>query len=155
MNALGKGATSAAGYALRFAAGFDGIEMVISGMSDIAQMRDNIETMKDFSPLDAKEMEAVWKVRDIIRSLGAIQCTACRYCVAGCPKKILIPNLFACMNAKTIFHDSNADYYYNMVHTARNGKASECVGCGKCEAACPQHLKIRRLLKDVAREFEK
>lgn len=155
LNALGKGATSAAGYALRFAAGFDGIEMVISGMSDIAQMRDNIETMKDFSPLNENEMEAVWKVRDIIRSLGAIQCTACRYCVAGCPKKILIPDLFACMNAKTIFHDWNADYYYNMVHTARNGKASECVECGKCEAACPQHLEIRRLLKEVAKEFEK
>ena len=50
---------------------------------------------------------------------------------------------------------NTADYYYNMVHTARNGKASECVKCGKCEKVCPQHLKIREILEDVAKEFEK
>ena len=60
-----------------------------------------------------------------------------------------------CLNTKKIYHDWNADYYYNEVHTKRGGKASDCIACGKCEKACPQHLPIRELLKDVAKEFGK
>lgn len=147
---------SHASYAIRFAAGFEGILMVLSGMSDMEQMEDNVGYMKDFKPLDGKEMEAVEKVRDIFRSMNFISCTSCRYCTAGCPKKISIPDLFAVMNAKRIHHDWNADYYYSVVHTAGGkGKASDCVQCGKCEQACPQHLPIRELLKEVAKEFEK
>lgn len=146
---------SPASYALRFAAGFEGVLMVLSGMSTLEQMQDNISFMKDFQPLNEKEMEAVHQVADIFHKKHMIPCTACRYCVAGCPKQISIPDLFSCMNAKMVFHDWNADYYYNNVHTARNGKASECVKCGKCEKVCPQHLKIREILEDVAKEFEK
>lgn len=146
---------SSAGYAIRFAAGFDGIRMVLSGMSSLEQMEDNISYMKDFQPLSKEEQEAVQKVTEIFQSQNMIQCTACRYCTAGCPKHISIPDLFACMNAKKIFHDWNTDYYYNNVHTVNNGKASDCIKCGKCEKACPQHLPIRKLLEDVAEEFEK
>lgn len=77
-----------------------------------------------------------------------IPCTACRYCIEGCPKRISIPDLFACLNSKTVFHDWNADYYYSQVHTVHNGKASDCIRCGKCEKVCPQHLQIRELLQD-------
>ena len=146
---------SVASYAIRFAAGFEGIEMVLSGMSDMAQMEDNISFMKDFKPLDETELAAVKKVCDILHSKHLIPCTACRYCVEGCPMKILIPDLFACMNTKSLYHDWNADYYYNSVHTVHNGKASACIKCGKCEKACPQHLEIRKLLQEVAKEFEK
>lgn len=146
---------SPASYAIRFAAGFDGIMMVLSGMSNTEQMRDNISYMKDFHPLSHEETEAIERVRDIFKSKNLIACTACRYCTAGCPKKISIPDLFACMNVKKIFNDWNANYYYSNVHTVNNGKASDCIQCGKCEKACPQHLPIRELLKDVAREFEK
>ena len=146
---------SAASYAIRFAASFDGMMMVLSGMSNLEQMNDNLSYMKEFKPLDETELKAVKDVADIFHSKHMIPCTACRYCIDGCPKKISIPDLFACLNAKTVFHDGNADYYYNNVHTARNGKASECVKCGKCEKVCPQHLKIRELLEDVAKEFEK
>ena len=146
---------SPAGYAIRFAAGFDGIRMVLSGMSSLEQMEDNISYMKDFQPLSKEEQEAVQKVTEMFQSQNVIQCTACRYCTAGCPKHISIPDLFACMNAKKIFHDWNTDYYYNNVHTVNNGKASDCIKCGKCEKACPQHLPIRKLLEDVAEEFEK
>lgn len=150
------GGGSNASYAIRFAAGFEGVMMVLSGMSDMVQMEDNISYMKDFKALDKKELEAIWRVRDIFQSMNLISCTSCRYCVAGCPKKISIPDLFAVMNAKQIHHDWNADYYYNNVHTANgNGKASDCIQCGKCELACPQHLPIRELLKQVAQEFEK
>lgn len=149
------GSASPASYAIRFAAGFDGIMMVLSGMSSLEQMEDNISYMKNFQPLNETELEAVGKVQEIFRSMNLIPCTACRYCTAGCPQKISIPDLFAVMNTKMIYHDWNADYYYNEVHTKQGGKASDCIKCGKCEQACPQHLHIRNLLADVAKEFEK
>ncbi|MDE7446095.1 MAG: aldo/keto reductase [Lachnospiraceae bacterium] len=146
---------SPASYAIRFAAGFEGIMMVLSGMSNMEQMEDNISHMKDFRPLSDAEMDAIGRVQEIIQSMNLIPCTSCRYCVAGCPKRIAIPDLFAVMNAKQIFHDWIVDYYYNNVHTSGGkGKASECIKCGKCEKACPQHLSIRDLLVDVANEFE-
>lgn len=113
----------------------------------LEQMEDNISYMKDFRPLSETEKKAIDKVREIFQSKNLIQCTACRYCTAGGPKQISIPDLFACMNAKKIFHDWNTDYYYNNVHTVNNGKASDCIKCGKCEKACPQHLPIRQLLQ--------
>ena len=151
----GLGNASYASYAIRFAAGFDGVFMVLSGMSDTAQMNDNISFMKNFKPLDRKELQAVKSVCEVFKGMNLIACTACRYCTEGCPQKISIPDLFACLNAKNIHRDWNADYYYNEVHTKTGGKASACVKCGKCEKACPQHLPIRDLLKDVAKEFEK
>lgn len=149
------GENSPASYAIRFAAGFDGIDMVLSGMGSLQQMADNISYMKEFQPLNDNEMEAVRKVQEIFKSMNLIPCTACRYCEAGCPKKIAIPDLFAVMNTKQIYHDWNADYYYSNVHTSQGKKASDCIKCGKCEKACPQHLEIRRLLEDAAKEFEK
>ena len=146
---------SPASYAIRFAAGFPGIRMVLSGMSDMEQMLDNTSFMADFQPLDEKEMAAIRKVQEIFRSKNLIPCTACRYCIDGCPQHISIPDLFAVMNTKQIHHDWNADYYYNEVHTAPGRRASDCLECGKCEKACPQHLPIRQLLKDVAKAFEK
>ncbi len=148
------GAASPASYAIRFATGFEGMFMVLSGMSDMAQMQDNLSYMKDFRPLDEEERRAVGEVRDILRSMRLIPCTACRYCTDGCPKHISIPDLFSCMNAKVGYHDWSAGFFYREVFTKNNGKASECIGCGKCEKSCPQHLPIRSLLKDVAKEFE-
>ena len=146
---------SPASYAIRFVAGFPGIMMVLSGMSDLAQMQDNISFMQDFKPLDATERAAIGKVQEIFHSMHLIPCTACRYCTDGCPQHISIPDLFAAMNAKRLYNDWNADYYYSEVHTGPGRKASDCLECGACEAACPQHLPIRELLKDVAKEFEK
>ncbi|MDD3414704.1 MAG: aldo/keto reductase [Lachnospiraceae bacterium] len=146
---------SIASYAIRFAAGFKGIEMVLSGMSNMEQMEDNISYMKDFQPLSETEVEAVNKVCEVFKAQNLIPCTACRYCTDDCPKKIAIPDLFACLNAKKVFQDWNSDYYYHNVHTMQNGKASECIKCGKCEQVCPQHLHIRDLLVDVAEEFER
>ena len=146
---------SNAGLAIRFAASCKQVFMVLSGMSSLEQMQDNIATMKDFEPLNETEHAAIKKVCEIFKAQNLIPCTACRYCVDGCPKKILIPDLFADMNAKKQHHDWNSDYYYNQVHTQGHGKASDCIKCGKCEKACPQHLEIRTLLEQVAGVFEK
>ena len=146
---------SNASYAIRFAAGFEQIAMTLSGMSDLSQLRDNLSYMTDFQPLNEREQAAVKQVCEVFRGLDMIPCTACRYCTAGCPKQISIPDLFSCMNTKNVFHDWNQDYYYNVVYTAPGRKASDCIKCGRCEKACPQHLPIRELLTRVADTFEK
>lgn len=146
---------SPASYAIRFAAGFPGMLMVLSGMSTPEQVQDNISFMKDFKPLGETELAAIAKVQEIFRSKNLIPCTGCRYCTDGCPKQIAIPELFATMNAKQIHHDWHTDYYYNAVYALPGHKASDCVKCGKCESVCPQHLPIRQLLENVAKEFEK
>ena len=148
---------SNASYALRFAASFPNMAVVLSGMSEMAQMQDNLSAMRDFVPLNEAEKEAVRKVCKIFRSMNLVPCTSCRYCVeeSQCPKGICIPDMFSSMNAHEAFHNWNTAYYYNNVITGEDhGKASECIRCGKCEKVCPQHLPIRELLKKVAATFE-
>lgn len=145
---------SVASYAIRFAASLPGILMVLSGMSTLEQMQDNISYMQDFKPLNETELTAIAKVQEIFHSMHLIPCTACRYCTDGCPQQIPIPDYFATLNAKKVTPGWNAAFYYN-VHALHGGKASDCVKCGACEEVCPQHLPIRELLEQVAAEFEK
>ncbi len=153
LHALGDG-YSPANYAIRFAAGFEGILTVLSGMSNVEQMEDNLRCMKEFRPLNAEEKRAIAHVGAVLKGKHLIPCTACRYCTDGCPRHIAIPDLFACLNAKQIYQERNADAEYRSITAEKSGKASACIGCGKCEKACPQHLPIRELLREAAKEFE-
>lgn len=144
---------SNASYAIRFAAGFEGVFMVLSGMGNMAMMQDNLSFMTDFTPLDQKELEAVNKVCDILKKQDTIPCTACRYCVEGCPMNIPIPEVFAVFNGKKQLKENSSKADYDKI-TRDTGKASDCIECAACESACPQHLEITKLLKSVKAEFE-
>ena len=145
---------SSASYAIRFAAGFENIAVVLSGMSDLDQMRDNISTMKDFQPLSEEESAAVEKVRQSIRALGTIACTGCRYCTEVCPQGIIIPEIMTMLNQQKMYNGGGNYWQYGSL-TKEGGKASSCLECGACENACPQHLPIRDLLKEAVIKIEK
>ena len=139
---------SNASYAIRFAAGFEGMMMVLSGMSTLEQLTDNVSFMSDFHPLNSAEREAVEKVCALLRNQGLIPCTGCRYCTEVCPQGIAIPELFACLNARRQGQEASRS-------TIEGGMPSDCVKCGQCEHICPQQLNIRELLIAAGAELEK
>ncbi len=122
--------------------------MVLSGMSNTAQMEDNLSVMGDFKPLSEEEHARIAQVRTLYQAQHRIPCTACRYCTDGCPAGIPIPDVFACLNDKRQGAEDAAARY-----TAFENGADACIGCGQCEAVCPQHLQIRDLLKEVEQIF--
>ena len=141
------GGGSNASYAIRFVAGFEGMVSVLSGMSSLEQMQDNVSYMENFQPLNSAEREAVEKVTAIVRNQELIPCTGCRYCTEVCPQGIAIPELFACLNAGKQ-EGAVAEY------PSGTTPASECLKCGLCENICPQNLNIRQLLVVAAEELE-
>ena len=145
---------SYASWALRFAAGLEGVHAVLSGMSNLAQMDDNLKTMKDFRPLDEKEMELIHLAQKALDEDKSIPCTACHYCTKGCPMEIPIPEIFNVINRRKGSPEFRTIREYGIV-TAGRGTAGDCVSCGQCERACPQGLPIIKLLRQCRAELEK
>lgn len=146
---------SIASWAVRYAASLDNVIMVLSGMSDMNQLVDNVGYMKEFKPLNEAEYELIDKVTDIIKTTIAIPCTKCNYCIAGCPMNIAIPELFAVYNELKKFPGTKQALKERYDRKVENhGKASECVGCKQCEEHCPQHIEITKWLEEIGKTFE-
>ena len=145
---------SYASWAIRYAASLDGIITVLSGMSNLEQMQDNLSYMKNFKPLDAKEQEAIRKAQEIMTGVKSIPCTACHYCTAGCPKQIPIPEIFAARNQQRVWGQlaEGRRQYAKAVETG--GRAGDCIACGQCERACPQQIDVITRLKDCSVQFD-
>ena len=145
---------SYASWAIRFAAGLDGILTVLSGMSTLEQTRDNVGSMREFKPLDEAEMQVIRRAREILGASRDIPCTNCRYCLEGCPRHIAIPDVFAAMNLQLVGGQlADARAAYRKAVDAGNF-ASACIGCGKCEDVCPQRIGIRDQLRECADALE-
>jgi len=145
---------SVASWAIRFAASLDGVMTVLSGMSTLDQMKDNLSYMTDFQPLSEEEQAVIKKAQDTLKGIPHIPCTACHYCTGGCPMQIQIPDIFSAYNSLLIYGDEKrAKRSYEMA-VNEHGKASECIHCLQCEDACPQHIEITSWLEKAAAELE-
>lgn len=145
-------------WAIRFAASLDNVMMVLSGMSSLEQLEDNLSYMEHFQPLTEEEKKLTGKVADIINAQIAVPCTGCSYCTEGCPQKIAIPQYFSLYNEDMRENLEEKGWTINFTQyeilTGKFGKAKDCVECGQCESVCPQHLPIMEKLKDVSAHFD-
>ena len=148
---------SIASWAFRYVGSLPGVTTILSGMSTQEQIEDNMNTFRNFEPLSDEEKEAIEKVKEVMFRVELIGCTACRYCVDGCPMHISIPDVISAINTKRKFPgDIRPNFFYNgLVERDGNGKASACIGCGQCEGVCPQHLPVISIMEEATDKFEK
>ena len=147
---------SYASWAIRFAASLDGVITVLSGMSNVEQMRDNLSYMKDFRKLDESERKVMDKAREALAAIPLIPCTSCDYCAKVCPMNIGISATFSAMNMYTLYKNlerAKRNEGMNVVNAGKK-RANECIGCAQCEDACPQHIEIRKHLEEAAKAFQ-
>jgi len=141
---------SAASWAVRFAASHEGLITMLSGMSTMEQLEDNINTIQNLKPLTEDEMATLRKVADLINSMPYVQCTDCRYCLRDCPKDLDIPKLIALYNEYLIFSQKNSIGYPFEQATEGGRLPSTCTACRNCEGHCPQGFEISDLMQKMA-----
>ena len=146
---------SPASWALRFVASVDGVDTILSGMGAMDQLDDNIKTFKEQRPLDDEDLKVISEARRILKDAIAVPCTSCRYCTKNCPMHINIPGYFSIYNNMKMFGGSasfiGSMYFGNLM--MEEGSASSCVGCGRCDRICPQHIKVKDTLSKVNKEI--
>ena len=145
----GLGSGSQASYALRYAASYPEVFMVLSGMGNMEMMNDNIKTFKDFVPIDAKDLKAFDEIREIIRKVKQLPCTKCNYCKEVCPSNIPIFEIFSIYNSLLGAKISRSETKEQLAPYRE--KIADCIKCGKCEGNCPQNIKIREELEKIDR----
>ena len=145
---------SLASWAVRYVASLDGIITVLSGMSTVAQMEDNISYMHDFKPLTSDEQATIAKAQEALAAIDSVPCTACHYCTPGCPMGIPIPEIFTALNRMFIYGDFDVAKDKYERETRGKGKASDCIHCMQCESACPQQIECTKWLEKAAELFE-
>ena len=138
------------GWAFRFLQSVPGVTMVLSGMSDLPQMKENIATFSEDKPLSKEELDALVGIADDMVRGGILPCTACRYCTSYCPQGLDIPRLLALYNEHTF---SGGGFLAPMAVEAlpEDKRPSACVGCRSCEAVCPQQIKISEAMAAFAK----
>jgi len=146
---------SPASWALRFAADRPGVYTVLSGMSSLAQMEENIATLRGFSGLSGAESAALGEARRALAAVPVVPCTSCDYCAKVCPRSVGISGSFAALNSLTLYGDPAAAANQESWLVAGHGRkpAADCIRCGRCEAVCPQHIPIRDELARAAAAF--
>ena len=149
-------AVSVASWGIRFAANLEGVLVVLSGMSDLQQMEDNISYMKDFTGLTAAQSAVIEKAREELNRIPLIPCTTCNYCAKVCPMEIGISGTFTAKNIYTLYGNKAMALHQEGWLVGGHGRkqAINCIQCGACEGVCSQHIKIRENLAEIAELFE-
>ena len=142
---------SVASWAVRFAADLDGVITVLSGMSNVEQMEDNLSYMKSFTGLTESQRKVIQRAQEELSRIPLIPCTTCNYCAKVCPNQIGISGSFTAMNYLTLYGDKGLAKHQEEWLVGGHGlkSAAACIKCGKCEEACPQHIHIREELEKV------
>ena len=145
---------SLASWALRFAASLPGVAMVLSGMSTLEQLRQNVALFDAMKQLSYEERAVLVQAADMLRAAGTIPCTGCRYCVEGCPVGIDIPEILDVLNDYARFGSLSSAKNSYAYSTRGKGLASACVNCGQCLGVCPQHIESAVHMARAAELFE-
>ncbi len=145
---------SASSFALRWVGSFPGVKVILSGMSTMEQVEDNLKTFTPFKPLSQEERAVVEDVAATIKSRVQNGCTGCRYCMP-CPAGVDIPGCFAAWNTYHMYQNYNVVKWRWEKEIGPEHQAKNCIKCGKCEAACPQKLSIREDLAKVQEDLDK
>lgn len=133
-------------WGFRFLQGIDGVLMVLSGMSNEQQVKENIQTFSQYKPLTHNEQEALLQVSQALRKRIPAPCTACRYCTPYCPQQLDIPALLERYNKHHVRSETELD----KADSASTSPSAACIGCRRCERVCPQNIPISQLMKELS-----